>query len=224
MPHLDTTLHLDMLAAGKQRRGLGVRIRRAMQALSGKDDVYGLEWGDPETNPPLRYVKRRFLEPFVTPQSTIVEIGPGGGRWTRYLLAAKQIYAVDYHPELLDELRRHFNRPNLKFVHNHGDDFPGIPQASIDFVYSFGVFVHLETELIARYLGSMRPILKDHAQVVIQYSDKTKPMARGMPGFSENTPERMRALIEDCGYVIHEEDSKTLWHSAVVRFGPGHSE
>jgi hypothetical protein len=37
----------------------------------------------------------------------------------------------------------------------------------------------------------------------------------------------MLALIEDLGYVIEEEDSKTLWHSAVVRFrlgptaGPG---
>jgi SAM-dependent methyltransferase len=227
MPDLDTTLHLDMLAAGRRRRGLVSRLHRAWRALAGHDDLYGLEWGDPDTNPPLRYVRERFLEPFIHPGATVVEIGPGGGRWTRYLLRARQVYAVDYHPELLAELRRNFARPNLRLVRNHGDDFPGVPEGSVDFVFSFGLFVHLETDVIARYLGNIRPILKPNAQVVLQYSDQTKPMARRIPGFSDNTPQRMLALIEDLGYVIEEEDSKTLWHSAVVRFrlgptaGPG---
>ena len=39
---------------------------------------------------------------------TAVEIGPGGGRWTRYLLGFKSIYAVDYHDEVLREFAKTF--------------------------------------------------------------------------------------------------------------------
>lgn len=45
-------------------------------------------------------------------------------------------------------------------------------------------------------------------------------MARANAGFSENDPDTMRRLVESAGYEIVEEDTKTLWHSAVVRFRP----
>jgi len=100
MPKLDTTLHLDMFSAGKRRRSLSSRIKKAINVLLARNDVYGLEWGDPEVNEPLRYVRNHFLTPYIAPSTTLVEIGPGGGRWTRYMLTAKRIYAVDYHQEL----------------------------------------------------------------------------------------------------------------------------
>ena len=46
---------------------------------------------DPERDEPLIYLKRHFLTPYVTPKTTMLEIGPGGGRWTRYLLAARMV-------------------------------------------------------------------------------------------------------------------------------------
>jgi hypothetical protein len=221
MPGLDTSLHLDMHRAGKRRRGLTTRIRQAWIALTGKGDVYGLEWGDPEASPPLAYVRDRFLRPFVTPETSAIEIGVGGGRWTRYMLGAARVYAVDFHQELLDELRSNYGPANLTFVKNNGDDFPGIAPASIDFIFSFGTFVHLDVDIIDRYLRNMKPLLTATSNVVIQYSDQTKPLARSNPGFSKNDPETMRQLVSSHGYVIFEEDIKTLWHSAVIRFGLG---
>jgi hypothetical protein len=43
-------------------------------------------------------------------------------------------------------------------------------------------------------------------------------MARENEGFSYNTPEIMRGLIEAANYRILEEDTTTLWHSSLVRF------
>ena len=54
---------------------------------------------------------------------------------------------------------------------------------------------------------------------MLQYADKTKPLARANAGFSENDPDTMCARVRSHGYAIAEEDRQTLWHSAVVRFG-----
>jgi SAM-dependent methyltransferase len=218
MPNLDTKLHLDMYAAGR-RRSLSSRFRNAVRAFLAKNDVYGIQWGDPEVVPPLTYVRDHFLRPYLSPNTTVVEIGPGGGRWTRYMLHARHIYAVDYHQELLNELSSNFRRSNITTIKNRGDDFPGIPPQTIDFVFSFGTFVHLDLEIIDRYLESMKSLLKPESNVVIQYSDKTKPMAASNEGFSDNDPDRMRALVLRHGYSILEEDVKTLWHSSLIRIG-----
>jgi ubiquinone/menaquinone biosynthesis C-methylase UbiE len=216
MPEIDTPLHIRMWQRSPMRAPLSRRLYSAVrQAL--RNDIYGLEWGDPDTVPPLRWVRDRWVAPYVDAEQVIVEIGPGGGRWTRYLLGAKRLYLVDYHDELLHELRRHFDRPNMVFVRNSGTDLPTVPSTGVDFVFSFGCFVHLDQPAIAAYLSEIRRALKPGGNVVLQYSDKTKIMARENHQFSENTPEAMRALVVKAGFAVVEEDLTTLWHSSLIR-------
>jgi SAM-dependent methyltransferase len=223
VPPLSSSFHLDMYRSSMKSRALLSRIERAVRILFTGSDLYGLEWGDPDTVPPLTYIRDHFLRPYIFSDKTVVEIGPGGGRWTRYMLDAKQIYAVDVHEQLLNELRSRMTGKNLTYVKNSGSDFPGIPEESVDFLFSFGTFVHLDMEIIGQYLRNMKRHLKPGASVVIQYSDKTKPLARANPGFSDNDPETMRDLVSSHGFEIYEEDTKTLWHSSVVRFGVVHA-
>jgi cyclopropane fatty-acyl-phospholipid synthase-like methyltransferase len=182
--------------------------------------LYGLQWGDPDAQgSPLQFVKQRYVLPYVNAEHRAVEIGPGGGRWTRYLLGFRTLFAVDYHQELLDELKQNFGRQsNIAYVKNHGTDFPGIDADSIDYLFSFGTFVHLDFDLIEAYLLSIRSIVRPTANIVIQYSDKNKIMARLNGGFSDNTPEKMRQAVQAAGYRIVEEDTTTLWHSSIIRF------
>ena len=157
--------------------------------------------------------------PYLNPDHHAVEIGPGG-RWTRYLVAFEKLYVVDYHRELLDELTRLYRLPSLVCIRNNGTDFPSVPAGSIHFLFSFGVFVHLDLDLIRAYLTNMRPLLRPDANVVIQYSDKTKEEARRTKGFSENTPDVMRAMVLEAGYVILEENLTLIHHSSIMRFAP----
>lgn len=193
------------------------RIKRAVTILHGRGDIYGLEWGDPEANSQLKHVRNHFLLPYIDNDTTVLEIGPGGGRWTRYMTKAKTIYAVDYHQELLDELLQNFGAANIVPIKNNGDDLPHVPDDSIDFVFSFGTFVHLNMPIIEAYLKELPRVLKPTASVFIQYSDKTKPLGQSNKGFSENNPEKMRALVQGLGYTIEEEDVDTLPHSAMIR-------
>jgi SAM-dependent methyltransferase len=220
MPDLDTRIHVQMLRRYRRRGSLLRRIVRAVRREIAEPPVYGLEWGDPDVVEPLRFVRDRYLLPYVSAEHSALEIGPGGGRWTRYLLGFRRLYVVDYYQELLDEVRSNFQRDNTVFIRNNGTDFPGVDPASIDFLFSFGTFVHLDLHLIEAYLANMRSILKPHANVVIQYADQTKIMARINRDFSDNTPDRMRDMVIAAGYAIAEEDLTTMWHSSIVRFQP----
>jgi SAM-dependent methyltransferase len=170
---------------------------------------------------PLQWVRDHWLKPYVRSDHVAVEIGPGGGRWTRYLLGFQQVYAVDYYSEVLGELRKRFSSRNVTFVLNHGTDFPGVPAA--DFVFSFGTFVHLDPPLIQRYIENVRQVLKSSGEVVIQYADKAKPIAAANESLSDMSPEQMRSLVLGAGFEVREEDTATLWHSALIRFGWPHS-
>ena len=220
MPDLNTTYHVDMLRKIKsgRKRNLFQRLWRAIKRELTNTYIYGVEWGDPDTFEPLKFIRDQYVLPYVNGDQCAVEIGPGGGRWTQYLLGFRKLYVVDYHAELLEELKRNFNKPNMEFIKNNGSDFPGVSEHSIDYIYSFGTFVHLDTPLIDAYLASMKPILKSGANVVLQYSDKTKIMGQKNKGFSENTPEKMRHMVSSAGYKIIGEDLTTLWHSSIILF------
>ena len=219
MPDLETGLHVSMLATSKRANALPRRLLRAIRRAS-RPYVYGQEWGDLSDVPPLAFVLDRYVRPYVNPAHEALEIGPGGGRWTQHLTAFRKLYLIDYYQELLDEARRGFGRrQNIVFIKNTGGDFPGVPDKSIDFLFSFGVFVHLDFPIIETYLDNIRRVIKPSANVVLHYADTNKVMARLNEGFAENDPDRMRRAVLDRGYRIIEEDLTTMWHSSIIRFG-----
>ncbi len=125
---------------------------------------------------------------------------------------------------MLRELKKSCAKTNMIFIQNSGADFPGVPRGQIDYVFSFGCFVHLDNPIIEDYLANLKEILRPRANVVIQYSDMNKVMARELlPHFAENTPEKMRSMVSAAGFTILEEDLTTMWHSSLIRFTPGTS-
>ena len=208
MPSLTTELHLDMLRKS-QRDG---QIER--------DGVYGKHWGDPDRNPALRMIRDEYLYPFINADHTALEIGQGGGRWTRYLLSFGSVITIDFYQELIDEFTRLFRAPHLRSIRNNGTDFPSVDDASVHFVWSFGTLVHLDPPLIEGYLSSLPRILAPDAQVVLHYSDKRKAAALANPTFSDNDPGRMRSMVESAGFEIVAEDTDSLHHSSILRMTP----
>ena len=199
MPGKTSELHLEMLVNEEH------------------EQLYGLQWGDPDRQANLQMIRDVALRPHVGEGRRVVEIGPGGGRWTRYMKAAEKIYAVDPFKELLDELASTLpDWPNLEFVLNSGSDLPGIADGSIDFVFTFGVFVHLDPEVVDGYLHEIARVLHPDGRAFIQYSDKTKPRAFRNKGFAVNHPAMMRDMLDRTGFTIEWENTTVLPHSACV--------
>jgi SAM-dependent methyltransferase len=195
------------------------------------DELYGNEWGDPElrgwryalhrllhrgASPgPLHKVVDRYIQPYLRPDATVVEIGCGGGRWTRYLVGARKLIAVDINAVFFEPLRTRYPEANLQFYQSSGFELHAIPSASVDYLFSFGTFVHLEPEGIAEYLGEVRRVLKPGAVAVIQYAAKEKPAARHKRTFSAMTAERMAAMAP-MPLMVH--DTGLLNHSNIAVF------
>ncbi len=91
------------------------------------------------------------------PASTILELGPGFGRWTHYLREhCQRLHIVDPALECIDSCRRRFaDDPKVIYHVNDTRSLAMIPDRSIDFVFSFDSLVHVPREVIAAYLGQM---------------------------------------------------------------------
>jgi len=107
------------------------------------------------------------------PASTILEIGPGYGRWTEYLKDhCDRLIVVDRAAECIDACRNRFaSDPRITGHVNKGGSLDMIPDASLDFIFSFDVFVHIKREVVEEYLKEFFRILKIGGRGFIHHSN-----------------------------------------------------
>lgn len=178
---------------------------------------YGDQWGDPMETPSLKEVRNRFITPYVNIDVTAMEIGSGGGRWTQFILDCKHLFCVDLSTEMFDYLRTRFPEyNNISFCLTNGTDLPGVPLNEIDYIFSFGTIVHLDLNIIDNYLYSIHKTMKEGGIIVLQFSDKRKPMAQSIKAFSDNDPERMQELFTKHSFSVEIVNDDLLPHSAII--------
>lgn len=194
---------------------------------------YGHQWGNPDVTAPLYWWIRRILQrapgdlskllrdyikPYVKPDTVALEIGSGGGRWTRYLLGAREIIVVDLNSEFFSYLQECFKEhlSRLRFYHTSGYELDGIETDHVDFIFSFGTFVHIDPDGIYAYLGHIRRVLRPGGIAVIQYSNKTKLRAWMIRGFSDMNPDKMEDIISRYGFRLVDHNVRLLNHSSIA--------
>jgi cyclopropane fatty-acyl-phospholipid synthase-like methyltransferase len=180
------------------------------------EEHFGDRWGHPESFAPLLEVRRRFIDPYFVPGSTVLEIGSGGGRWTQYFRSAGQLLVVEFNPESFDCLHKRF--PDLRFTpyQTSGYEMNGVETASVDLVFTFDVFVHLEPEGIKAYLSEIERVLKPGGVAIVHYGDIRKDIARDNPGFSRMTRALMEELIATTRLRVMSHDEDIMFHSNLV--------
>ena len=200
----------------------------------GDDDFYGQRWGDPATSNlrylwartrrrrpgpgNLRTLARKYVRPYALPGTVALEIGPGGGRWTSLLLPCREIVLVDLNAEFFPYLAERFPEAvsRFRFYQTEGYELRGIDGGSVDFVFSFGTFVHIDADGVAEYLVEIARVLRRGGTAVIHYSAKEKPEAQKIPGFADMDAPRMEALARAAGLAIGRHDTRLLDHSNVI--------
>jgi len=118
----------------------------------------------------LKYIKN---------ESTILEIGPGGGRWTGELQKlAKNLIIADISKKCLDICKKRFkSKTNIKYeLIDKRLDF--IQNNTLDFVWSYDVFVHINPSDVERYIKDFERILKIGGNAIIHHSG-TYPLYKG---------------------------------------------
>ena len=120
-------------------------------------DVLGEEWTSVERT---NFIFERFAEPYLGPEKRVVEIGPGGGKFSRRLIdRCGELILVDISEEMLE-------RANSQCGHRARQELvedgmlEGIESGSVDLVFSYDVFIHLESEEVFRYFAEVNRILR----------------------------------------------------------------
>jgi ubiquinone/menaquinone biosynthesis C-methylase UbiE len=113
------------------------------------------------------------LLPRVPSGGTVLEIGPGGGRWSVILAErADRLILVDVSPRVLEVAReRLVYAPHVSYVRSAGSDLPGVEDASVDAIWSFDVFVHVAPVDQAGYLDEMARVLSPGGVALIHHAD-----------------------------------------------------
>lgn len=113
------------------------------------------------------------LDRWMPKDGVILEIGPGGGRWSEPLLErASRLILVDVSERPLELCRERLaGAGNVDFVRSDGADIPGVPDGRVDGVWSFDVFVHVAPVDQVGYLQEIARVLAPGGVAVIHHAD-----------------------------------------------------
>lgn len=121
--------------------------------------------------------KQALIEEFckiIKPGGTILEIGPGGGRWTEFLQKlADRLILVDLSDKCIALCKERFEScDNISYIVNDGADLSSIEPDSADYIFSFDCFVHMSPTDIEQYVSQIPRILKRGGTCIIDHGSK----------------------------------------------------
>ncbi len=151
------------------------QFEHAMGAQAGLRNAYLHQY--PAESPARPHLMiDRVLE--CTPRGGCVcEIGSGTGLCTQWVIEqAGEYHAVDFSRRLLFEAMEHrFGRHlgRLRLHHDETASLAGVPDAGIDTLFSYDVFVHFKIDLVHQFLLAARRVLKPSGRAVIHFFDWT---------------------------------------------------
>lgn len=140
----------------------------------------------------------------IQPDSAVLEIGPGFGRWTRKLIEiSRHLVAVDVTEKCIAYCKRVFGQnSNAEFYLNDGRSLDMVADNSIDFIWSFDVFVHIEPSDIECYLKEFRRILNDGGSVVIHHGTIGKTDLKWRSSLTQQT---FSKLLEKLDFTLIDQ-------------------
>jgi ubiquinone/menaquinone biosynthesis C-methylase UbiE len=134
----------------------------------------------------------------------ILEIGPGAGRWTGVLIErAEQFTAVDVAESCIRICREKFgDKPGTNFLVGNGEDLRGVADTTIDSLWSFDVFVHINIAEAGRYVHDFRRVMRSGAVGIVHHGK-----SGGLDGGwrSNLTSAGFREMLQQEGFTVVSE-------------------
>jgi ubiquinone/menaquinone biosynthesis C-methylase UbiE len=107
------------------------------------------------------------------PADSILEVAPGFGRWTQFLLKWTDHYCgVDLSDKCVSACRERFsNRDKAHFFLNDGMSLECVAGRQFDLIFSFDSLVHADFDVIAAYLRQIVPLLSTDGVSFVHHSN-----------------------------------------------------
>jgi SAM-dependent methyltransferase len=119
----------------------------------------GEEWGGPVF---AEHIVTDVAAPYLGPDVDVLELGCGGGKFSAHLRSrSRSLVCADISADMLRRTRAHVGEgEDVSYLQLNGRDFKGVPDASVDFIYSYDVLLHLQPQNVFSYLHDARRILR----------------------------------------------------------------
>lgn len=151
-----------------------------------------------------------IINKLIPEKSSVIEIGPGGGRWTEYLQEkSSSLNLVDISEKCLELCKERFaDKTNISYNLIKEVKFIFAADNTIDFIFSYDVFVHIDKAQITEYLNEFARVLKPSGKIILHYSKIGDKFGEYRSRF---TSENMNELIDNLNFKLVEEyDVETL--------------
>lgn len=117
---------------------------------------------------------RTFMVQHLRPQHTALEIGPGHGRWSVELqkrVPSGVLHLVDLSPSCVEFCKKRLSDgKNVMYHVTDGKSLSGVGTSSVDFVWSFDTFVHIEEDEIRGYAKELHRVMRPQSIGVIHHA------------------------------------------------------
>lgn len=199
-------------------------IAEAERAGRDPNEIGDAEWS--RGAPPLAALEQFYL-PHVTAKSVVLELGPGTGRYTRYIIGrSKHMILVDYSKVVCSFLQTYLATKGSFEVHTIDKPLlQGVATGTVDFAMANGVFEHLDPEESLWFLQEFFRTLRPGGTAVFNFDNIMVPggmghllRTRGNPGdrciFRFYHPGAMQRLAEEAGFDVTSID--TTFHDRLA--------
>jgi ubiquinone/menaquinone biosynthesis C-methylase UbiE len=118
-----------------------------------------------------RSLIKEIMLKYIEPEKSVLEIGPGAGRWTESLQKiAMSLILVDLSDKCIDFCKQRFHHcDNIQYFVNNGASLDFIQDETVDFIWSFDVFVHINPSDTEKYIKEFSRILVSGGRGIIHH-------------------------------------------------------
>ncbi len=151
-----------------------------------------------------------FIAPSIGENSTVLEVAVGHGRWAPFLARrAGRYIGIDFSPACIAFCRQHFaNLTNASFCKTNGLTLSFIADASVQFIWSYDSFVHIEPDITENYLAEFARVLSPAGRCSIHHPGQPSPEQRALGGRSQLSTNLFARMAERHGLrVLAQTDS-----------------
>jgi len=174
---------------------------------------YGYLWpgGTRQQNNVVTSISEKYLLPHLDCRRDlkIIELAPGGGRFTPELLRiSSEIHLVDYSESCIAICKERFQYyPDIFFYINDGKSVDVVPGSDFDLIACYDAMVHMASSVIEKYIASFIPKLKNGGIIWLDHSGYGVNESGCR---SDMTKEKMANIAESYGLFVSSQSFRSM--------------